>query len=561
MRRLAALLVLAMVPAAPALAGVGAITGEKTIAQSLTEHAAACRAGVPASGVVSGTMVPLTVDVPGLESLRCFAARLASDGGRARSSVERLTCDAPDRTVDLRCEMTIALSESSYNIDKNRYDILAAAVAAGLDADRIAILPDRIELAGTLTSEKARTELEAALAKSALRVPVRTLGLRVRVPPKPEAMPMLAKGTGPAQLHLAGLPAPAALSMAGDPARPFVALAEGDPLTGRIAAANRAGLAKALAAAHPVKSVPVAFSGKGRKVDLSFQSVDTQHLTALLGDAMGANVVTPADAKALSVFTKSVPVDSAMAAIAKVLGLTQVRQGSTIFLVPAGAKIRASGPKESLRTLMVEGATAAEALSLVVAEAPIPFCLPEGKPVRAKVRNVTATVMAEALRVIDGSEAGDAAGCVRAPSFAVKSQGDFAGLRLIATLTGTAPSRALVRKDDGSVAILESTSLTITQTGVVLKVPGERGELTLASAAGTAPEAPLLDHRLIATLVSAQGSLAVLEGRRGRIRVVQRGWTANDGSVEILPGVLRIATEGYDAYGYRTRATTDLPLH
>jgi len=43
--------------------------------------------------------------------------------------------------------------------------------------------------------------------------------------------------------------APAALSMIGDAARPFVALADGDPLTGRLFAANRPGRREDRAAA------------------------------------------------------------------------------------------------------------------------------------------------------------------------------------------------------------------------------------------------------------------------------------------------------------------------
>jgi len=541
------------------VAGVGAITGEKTLAQSALEHAGTCRAGTPVVGAVASNSASVTIDVPGIDSLRCFAVRLANETGPARSRVERLSCDAPDRAKDLTCNLTLRMSDANGARGEDLLGILAAAIAAQLDASKLEILPDRIELAGSVPSENVRTELEAAAAKSG--IPVRSFGLSVRAALKADEMPLLAKGTGPAQLHLASVTAPAALSMIGDAARPFVALADGDPLTGRLFAANRPGLAKALAAAHPVKSVPVAFTGKGKKVDLSFTWVEAPRLGAILGDVMNLNLVMPADAKPVTVFTKGVPADAAVAALAKALGLVQVRQGSMILLAPAGAKIRASGPKEMNRSLHVEGASAAEALSLLVAEAPVPFCLAAGKPVRARVRNATTTLMSEALRVIDGGAATEAAACSRAAAFDAKTTSDLASLKLIATLTGPAPQRALVRKEDGSVAILESSTgaLDVTATGVTLRVARDRADLAMASATPIAP-ASFLDHRLVATLVSPQGSLAFFEGRAGRTRVGQRAWTTEDGSMDVLPGSVRLTAEGYDSYGYRTRVSADLFL-
>lgn len=552
-----------MIPGGTALASVGAITGERSIPDSVAEHAAECQAGVPETIVGSGQGVPVILEAPGAESLRCLVARLSTDPGLTRSYVDRLECGAPDRTVDLRCELHLTLQgqRPPAGRDNTLYGILVAVVASQLDIDRLAILPDRIELGGVLPSEKARTDLEAAAGKSG--IPVRSFGMTVKPALTAATMPVLAKGSGTAQLHMAGLPAAAALALTGDPARPFVAIAGANPLTGRVAGANRAAIARALAGAHPVSSVPIAATGKGRKVDLSFQSVEASHLVGVLADVQGVSAAVPRDAKPLAIYTKSMPADSVLAAVAKLLGLAQVRQGTTVFLVPAGTKLRAPGAKEALRTLQVEGATAAEALSLVVADLPITFCLPAGKPLRAMLRNAAGTTLAEALRVIDGGEPTDAASCVRAPFLAIDRMDELDGLRVIATMTGgggAAKARALVRTKTGSVAILDGPpALSVTSSGVSWKASEDPVRFPFVDARDVR-DAPLADHRLIATLVSPQGSFAVLEGRRGRVRVVQGVWTQESGVIEVFPGSLKMTIESYDAYGYRTRASTELLL-
>lgn len=197
--------------AAPALAQLGAITGEKTPASRIATAATACRAGTPVTGATAGRSVPVTVDVPGLESLRCLVARVAGD---ALVGVERVSCDAPDRASDLRCELSVALYDGGLRHIEGSASSWVTAVLAGasqseLDADRIAILPDRVELAGELPSEEARTDLETIAAKRG--VPVRSFGLKVRPPLDLAKMTPLTEGTGPAELHLSGVSAASAL--------------------------------------------------------------------------------------------------------------------------------------------------------------------------------------------------------------------------------------------------------------------------------------------------------------------------------------------------------------
>lgn len=538
MRRVVVLLPLVL--AMPASAQVGAITGEKRLSTAVEDAAADCKAGAPVTGTAIGSRVPVVVDVPGLESLACLVARIGQDPTRAQTRVERVACAAPDRASDLRCELGVA----AFDVRRGTFEgdaaswvtaVLAGAKQSELDAERLVILPDRIELAGDVPSEDARAHLEAVAAKRG--VPVRSFGLTVREPLDPAEMPALAKGAGAAQLHLAGVPAAAALVLLDDRTKPFVARAGGAPLTGRIAGANRAALAKALAAAHPIGSISVPSGGSSRKVTISFQQVEAFRLSDILEDVQKLSAVLPPGLPAVTVNVRNVPADSVSRSLAKLFGLTRQKSGSLAFYVPAGTKLRAAAAKEPDFTLTLSGATAPEALSLLATVGPPAFCLPAGEPLHATLTDAPPTMLAEAVRVIDGGTPADAAGCAAPSPATVDKPADLSKTKVIATLTGAVPARALVRREDGSAALLE--------------LEGERAVLTADAPAGYAPEAPLADHRLIATLVSAQGSAAVLEGRRGRIRVVRPASTL-EGRIEVFPGRVRITEEGYDVFGFRS---------
>src|SRR5690348_4714562 len=90
------------------LSGVAAITGERTVATMVRDHATTCRAGSPDVGSATNGAVPVTLDVAGVATLRCLAQKLYDDS--TFKGIDRVSCDAPDRSVDLRCTLNVALS-------------------------------------------------------------------------------------------------------------------------------------------------------------------------------------------------------------------------------------------------------------------------------------------------------------------------------------------------------------------------------------------------------------------------------------------------------------------
>lgn len=536
------------------VAGVGAITGERTVASSIRDAAALCKAGPPQVGAAANGAVPVTLDVAGAATLQCLSQKLVDD--RTFKGIDRVACDAPDRTVDLRCTLNVALADGAPRYGENTPQtwvlaILTAALENELDADRISILPDRIELAGELPSEDALAALEATAGKRGIAV--RSLGLKVRSRPTLEALPDLAKGTGPAKLHVAGLAPASVLVFAGEAPKPFVAKADGAPVSGKIAAPSRVALAKALAFAVPVKRETLAASGASRKVTLSFQHAEASYIARVLSDAAGLNAAIPRGQPAVAVYARNTPVEPVQTALAKTLGLTRTKIGGIVYYTPQPAKVRAPAADEPRRTLNLgTGTTAAEALSLVSVIAKLPACLAPGTPLgRVRLKNVTPTEILNALQVMGGDAETDAAACTPAPPLRVSAAADLAPLTLLATLTGTGDSRALVRKPDGSVAWLEAGAgrVDVAADSAVLVMPsGER--LALALEERTVAEALLADYRVVATLVSPQGSVALLEGRAGRTRSVANG-SLSEGLVEILPGAIKLTEPGTSGYGYQ----------
>lgn len=554
MRLVAAALLLS----SPALAQVGAITGERTVASKIRETAAACKAGAPVTGSAANGAVPVTIEVAGVASLQCMAQKLVDD--QTFKGIDRLTCDAPDRTVDLRCTLNVALADGSprYGDDTPHawaLALLTSAVQNELDADRLVIQPDRIELAGEIPSEESLVALEASANKRGIAV--RSLGLKVKPRPVLDALPVLAKGTGPATLHVAGLAPAAALVLVGDSPKPFLAKVEGKPLTGTLAAPSRVALAKALALAVPVARQPIIASGTSRKVTLSFQRADAWNVARLLSDAAQLDVAIPRGQPEVAVLAKNVPGESVQVALAKLLGLTRTQAGSIVYYTAGGPpKLRTPAADEPRRTLTIgDGATSAEALALVSVIAKVPACLSGSAPAGPlKLKNVTPTQIVDALRVVSGDPETDAASCKPAPPFEVTARSDLAPLTLLATLTGTEDPRALVRKADGSVAWLDAKvgRIVVTPESAGLQMPGGEQEI-LTMEHAKKPDGLLADHRVVATLVTPQGAIAVLEGRAGRTRIVSTG-TTEDGAIRVEPGKVTITEPGRYGHGYDLRS-------
>ncbi len=119
---------------------------------------------------------------------------------------------------------------------------------------------------------------------------------------------------------------------------PFLALASGKPVSGRVVAPSRNSAALAMLAAAGVARRPVAAHGSGTSVTFSFGGAPQRDLFRIIADVLHANlVVAPGALPDVDLVFDHVPVDGVLGALAALDDLTVTHAGKTIYLLPKGA--------------------------------------------------------------------------------------------------------------------------------------------------------------------------------------------------------------------------------